>query len=481
MTDSGPLLPSADRAAGSARSAFLIAGTRSGVGKTTVALGLMGALASRGLAVAPFKAGPDFIDPGLHRLAAGRPSRNLDSWMMPPAAVAASFARGLRGHDVAVVEGVMGLFDGAAGDDLSGSSADLARRLGIPVILVVDASGMAASVAAVVHGFATLDPDVNVAGVILNRVASPNHLEHLVDALNAHTTIPVLGHLPRDVGISLPERHLGLVTAEDLSDEGVLTRMAERVAEGVDVDRLLALTTITPPPAPAVVSLPEPVVRIGVARDAAFCFIYPDTVEALEAAGARIVPFSPLSDPSLPEVDALYLPGGYPELHGEALSANVPMLEAVRGAAGTGMPIYAECGGLVYLSQGVTRPDGATFGFCGVLPARCRLLEQRAALGYREIAVTADGPLGQAGSTLRGHEFHYAEIDRAALESSGVSTTLTLARRGGKGARAEGYRVDNVLATWAHVLADHRVAADWVAFVQTCRNTLAAQRSAGLS
>lgn len=476
-------MPSAPMSSTSGPAAFLVAGTRSGVGKTTVTLGLMGALRRRGLSVAPFKAGPDFIDPGLHALAAGRPSRNLDTWMLSPQAVADGFSRGCqRGAggageagtvDVAVVEGVMGLFDGARGADAAGSSADLAKFLNIPVILVVDASGMAASVAAVVHGYATLDPALRVAGVILNRVASGQHLAHLAEALAAHVSVPLLGYLGRAPELAIPERHLGLVTAGELADTGVLERIAERVEKGVDLERLLAVTATSLPTPPASVSTPEslPVatrkkVRLGVARDAAFCFIYPETLEALEQAGAEVMPFSPLVDAALPEVDGLYLPGGYPEVHGAALSANRAMREQVRRAVADGTPVYAECGGLIYLSEGIHLADGTFYPFCGVLPAPCRLQEKRAALGYREVTLLADAPLGAAGDVLRGHEFHYATIDTAALEQAGVSTSFAVARRGGGGgeteSRPEGYRTGNLLATWCHLPVTPAMAVRWV-------------------
>ncbi|MBI5135975.1 MAG: cobyrinate a,c-diamide synthase [Nitrospirae bacterium] len=447
---------------------FTVAGTASGAGKTTVTLGLLRLLRRRGLKVAPFKAGPDYIDPGLHRLAAGRPSRNLDSWMMPWDTLAASFAHAAHGADVALLEGVMGLFDGAGDGTGRGSTASLAKGLGLPVLLVVDASGMAGSVAAVVHGFATLDPDLRIAGVVLNRVAGASHLEHLADAIRP-TGVPLLGHLGRDADIAIPSRHLGLTTAEDLADHTLFERLADHVEAGLDLDALLAAA------APVATRLarhdwPPPRVRLGVARDAAFCFAYPDTLDALAQAGAEIVPFSPLAEVALPDgLDGLYLPGGYPELAAAALSANGAMLGAVRAACAGGMPVFAECGGLIYLSQGIHTTDGRFFPFCGVLPAPCRMNERRVALGYRTLTVTGAGPLGEVGAELKGHEFRYSEVDRDALAAHGVATTLRLTDRLGRGDGGDGYRVHNTWASYAHVLVTDPVARHWVALLEANR------------
>ncbi len=444
---------------------FVVAGTASGVGKTTVTLGVLRALSRRGLKVAPFKAGPDYIDPGLHRLAARRPSRNLDTWMMPPEQVADTFVRAAHGADVALVEGVMGLFDGAGDGTDAGSTAGLAKLLGLPVVLVVDAAKMAGSVAAIVHGFATLDERLTVAGVILNRVAGARHLEHLTDAIERHTSVPVLGTLGRDGELALAERHLGLVTAEDLADRSLLERMADAVAAGVDLDRLLAVAapvnkTENAPP------WPEPTVRLGVARDAAFCFAYPDNLDALARAGAEIVPFSPLTEIELPEgLDGLYLPGGYPELYAEALSQNRPMRAAIRRAAEAGLPIVAECGGLIYLSEGVTTTDGRFFPFCEVLPGPCTMQSKRVALGYRRVTVTSAGPFGAEGAQLRGHEFRYSELDDGRFEQNGVSRTLSLSDRLGRKAVGEGYRIFNTWASYAHVMLSADVADNWVRFL----------------
>lgn len=450
---------------------FVVAAPASGAGKTTVTLGLMGALARRGLAVAPFKAGPDYIDPGLHRQVTGRPSHNLDTWMMGEQRVQSAFEAGTRDADVAVVEGVMGLFDGGRGDDFAGSTAHLAATLHLPVVLVVDCAGMADSVAAVVHGFASLDPSVSVCGVILNRVASKRHLEFLADALSRRTRVPVLGYLMREASLALPSRHLGLVTAQELGDAPALSRIVDQVAAGVDLDALLAragTVHTAPAGAPAQAAPSESVVRLGVASDAAFCFVYPENLTALEAAGAEIVPFSPLADDALPEnLSGLYLPGGYPEVHAEALSANVGMRQAIRDAAATNLPVFAECGGLIYLSEGVTDQAGTFHPFCGVLPARCHMEDKRVALGYREVTLSGDGLLGKKGTVLRGHEFRYSRVDEASLDQAGVARTLTLARRGGENPRAEGFATGRTVATYAHLVLTDDAAASWVAHLKT--------------
>ncbi len=446
---------------------FIVAAPSSGAGKTTVTLGLMGALTRRGLAVAPFKAGPDYIDPGLHRLVAGRSSQNLDTWMMGQKRVQAAFAAGAADADVAVVEGVMGLFDGGRGDNSAGSTAHLAATLNLPVVLVVDCAGMADSVAAVVHGFATLDTRVAVCGVILNRVASKRHLEFLTDALARRTNVPVLGHLMREQTLSLPSRHLGLVTAQEMGKDAVFERIIDQVAAGVDLDALLAVAGKVETGSVETPVAVDPVVRLGVATDAAFSFVYPDNLKALAQAGAEIVPFSPLADKALPErLDGLYLPGGYPEIHAAQLSANSGMRQAIKAASENDLWVFAECGGLIYLSEGVTDQAGEFHPFCGVLPARCTMEDKRVALGYREITLSEDHLLGKKGAVLKGHEFRYSRVDEAALDKKGVSRTLTLARRGGGSPRAEGFLMRRTVATYAHLVLTDDAAASWVAHLR---------------
>ncbi|MDO9083278.1 MAG: cobyrinate a,c-diamide synthase, partial [Humidesulfovibrio sp.] len=423
--------------------ALVLAGTKSGCGKTSVALGLMRALSRRGLCVQPFKAGPDFIDPGLHGKAARRASHNLDTWMLPEAALQACFTRFARDADVVVVEGVMGLFDGRSGAGEEGSTAHLAKVLGLPVLLVLDAAAQARSAAAVALGFARFDPDLPLAGVVLNRVASPRHEALLREALALVPGLPLLGCLPKAEALSLASRHLGLVTAEDAAAEDVgedaasgegglearLEALADWVEQGLDLTALLAaLPDVDLPelslsergPEPPAAAVAPPVrairpVRIGLAQDRAFCFIYAENLRLLEAAGATIVPFSPLTDATLPDgLDGLYLPGGYPELVARELAANAPMLASVRAFCAPGRtarPVWAECGGFMDLQRALVDADGAEHVLCGVFPQRAVMRLSRAALGYREARTLRPGPLGPAGTLLRGHEFHYSEIE----------------------------------------------------------------------
>jgi cobyrinic acid a,c-diamide synthase len=405
---------------------FVLAGTHSGVGKTSLSLGVMGALARRGLAVAPFKVGPDYIDPTYHRVAAGRPSRNLDTWLMPTDEVAAVFARGLRaatddgarpepgqggeGRTVAVVEGVMGLFDGLAGGGERCSTAEVAKLLGLPVFLVVDTSSMARSVGALVHGFRTFDPDLSVAGVVLNKVAGPSHAQMLRDALPG---IPIVGVVPRRPDLHLASRHLGLIpTVEDPELREVLERIVDHVEEHVDLDALLeAATPVTPGDPPPAGQIEDgrggaqrrP--RVAVARDAAFSFYYEDNLDVLAEEGAELVSFRPVEGDGLPVCDALYLGGGYPEVYAGELAANGGLKRDLAEAFGSGLRLYAECGGYLYLGQEIEY-QGSIHRMAGVLPTRASLGGTRLRMGYVTARALAGHPL--AGDGFRGHLFHYS-------------------------------------------------------------------------
>jgi len=448
---------------------IVIAAPASGCGKTIVTLGLLAALRRRGHAVAPFKVGPDFIDPGHHGAACGRPSRNLDGWMCGEAFVRETFARGCDGADLAVIEGVMGLFDGAAGDSEEGSTAEIARWLGGRILLVVDARSQARSAAALVQGFAGFDPRLEFAGVLFNRVAGDRHERLLREAVASVPGLPpVLGCLRRDEELTLPERHLGLVTAGDAATaEDFFDRLADWVEKHLDIDQLLGETggqVYTFDTRVKCVDL-TPKVRLGVARDEAFCFCYPENLELLEAAGAEIVPFSPLRDPALPAgIDGLYLPGGYPELHTGRLAKNEGLLRELREAAEGGLPVYAECGGFMLLAEAIEGEPMA-----GVFPAKARMLARRKALGYREATFTADTPLGRAGTTARGHEFHYSEMD---LPGS-VPTSYRLSRRGGEDLGAEGYRTGNVLGSYVHLHfgSNPQLAGNFVEFCRSLKRS----------
>ncbi len=392
---------------------LVVAGTHSGVGKTTVATGLLGAFAARGRAVTGFKVGPDFIDPSYHALATGRPGRNLDAFLSGPGLVAPLFAHGAAGADLAVVEGVMGLFDGAKGGGELASTAQVAKLLRAPVLLVVDCSAMARSAAAVVHGFASFDPEVWLAGLVLNRVASERHEELLREALTP-LGVPVLGVLRRSDSLATPERHLGLVPAAErrAAARRTVADLAAAVAVACDLDRVAAVAAAAPVLhadawEPRAHAQPGPsTARVAVASGPAFTFVYQENLELLEANGAELVAVDPTVDERLPQATAaLYLGGGFPETYAAALSANEPLRAAVRRFATSGRPVVAECGGLLYLARSL---DGLPM--CGVLHADGRMTG-RLTLGYRQASAVSPSPLAEPGHALRGHEFHYARLE----------------------------------------------------------------------
>jgi cobyrinic acid a,c-diamide synthase len=443
---------------------LVVAGVASGVGKTTVTLGLLEAFQRRGLTVQAFKVGPDFIDPGFHEIATGRPSYNLDGWMCGREHARSTVARRAHDADLAIVEGVMGCFDGLDGTSDDGSTAQVAKWLGAPVVLVIDAEAAARSVAAVVLGFEHFDAELEIGGVIANRVAGDTHARFVQSAIASRCRAVPLGAIPRDAALTLPERHLGLVTA----GEGPLTsdarrRLAEIVERSVDLDALwnLAPPLRIAPPGDAPLPAP-PRARIGVARDPAFCFYYRDNFALLEAAGAELVFWSPLTDRELPRVDGLYFGGGYPELHAAALAANAPVREAVHAFAAAGRPIYAECGGLMYLARALEDLDGTTHAMVGLLPTIVRMRPPRLSLAYTEVTFTGATPLGDAGAVARGHEFHYSRIDPL---PDAVPRAYRLRARHGE-EHAEGYVVGRALMSYVHLhfasnpaLADRFVAA----------------------
>ncbi len=391
---------------------IIIAAPASGSGKTTITLALLRALRRQGRKVGAFKVGPDYIDPMFHARASGRPSVNLDSWAMRIETLAGLGDRVADGVDLVLGEGVMGLFDGAA--DGQGSTADLAALLDLPVLLVVDVRGMGASAAALIEGFTHHRDDVEIAGILLNRVASAGHEALLRRACDDRFAQPVLACLPSDPRLELPARHLGLVPAAELPElEGWLDRAAEIIGERTDLDRLVRLARpfglgLYGPPARPLRPLGQ---RIAVASDIAFAFAYPATIEGWRVAGADILPFAPLADQAPdPAADAVYLPGGYPELHAGRLAASRQFLHGLRTAAARGVFIYGECGG--YMALGGTLTDGAGehHAMAGLLPVATSFAEPRLQLGYRRLKLLEASPLGQAGTTYRGHEFHYASL-----------------------------------------------------------------------
>jgi cobyrinic acid a,c-diamide synthase len=414
----------------------------------------MAALRQRGLVVQPFKVGPDFIDPGHHTAVCGRTSRNLDTWMLSEESVRTTFRVAAEGTGVVVVEGVMGLFDGKGPGEWRGSTAHIAKLLDLPIVLVVDAGGMAGSVAALVKGFAEFDPSLRVAGVICNRVAGPRHYEYLEPAIR-DTGIAPLGWLPERADWQIPERHLGLTTAADHdASPGFWETLGKGLAETVDVDHLLALCE-TDAAAEAVIpwqqqtapSCCSPNTRVAVARDAAFCFYYPENLELLEQAGGQIVPFSPLDRGELPEgIDLLYLGGGYPELHAGRLAANERLRGSIRRFHGRGGTIYAECGGLMYCCRELVDLSGNAFPMLDLLPARTVMQERRTALGYVQLRTTRPSALGPAGIEARGHEFHYSR-----LEPLGPLTYAAELNPGQGPGRADGLIANNLYAGYAHL------------------------------
>ena len=475
---------------------LVVAGTHSGVGKTTVATGLLAALRQAGHRPAGAKVGPDFIDPGYHALACGRPPRNLDAWLCGPEVIPALAGRAADGADVLIVEGVMGLFDGSADGTLS-STADVARLIDAPVVLVVDAGAMSGSVAALVHGYATLDPRVRLGGVVLNQVGSPAHEVQLREAL-APLGYPVLGALRRDDRLTWRDRHLGLVPVAERPAvvTEALDRLAAAVAEQIDLEAVLRLAGTAPPlpvgavPLPAAPDFGDPAtaadggphatgggpkasgggaaaagggaaggrLRIAVAAGAAFTFTYTDTLDALVAGGAEPVPFDPLRDEALPDgIAGLIAGGGFPEVYAADLAANRPMLDDVRRQVGGGLPTWAECGGLLWLCRTL---DGRAMA--GVVPADAEMTG-RLTLGYRTATVAAPSPVGAPGAVLRGHEFHYSTI---------TPTGDALLFRSRFGERPDGFATPTLLATYLH----HHPGGDPSAiahFVATCRGVAA--------
>lgn len=424
--------------------AFVISGTSSGSGKTLVSLGIMEALRRRGLLVQPFKAGPDYIDPGLHSLLLGRPSYNLDTWMMAVKGVRETFQRASFLSGCAVVEGVMGLFDGRGGLTEEGSTAHLSKTLGLPVVLVANAEKAARSMGAVVKGFETFDKSVSVKWVIFNKVGSERHEKILRDSVRS-SKVKVLGCVPKDLSLVLESRHLGLMTASEMGSgwRDFVKRAGDVMEETINLDLLLrGSKTIVSAPKPLQATFPR--VRIAVALDMAFSFYYQENLDILSNAGAELVFFSPLSDRALPEgIGGIYLGGGYPEMHAKALEDNRFLRDEIRQAVEAGMPVYAECGGLMYMGKAI-EADGRVSRMSGVFPWTTRLLPKRKALGYREVSLTGNCPFLKKGK-IRGHEFHYSEMSGAAVGAFAYTVS-------GKDKKyEEGFVYKNTLASYIHL------------------------------
>ena len=424
---------------------FLLAGTHSGCGKSTLAAGILRAFRNQGRSIAPFKAGPDYLDPMLHGIAAGRTSWNLDGFFQDNEGLRETFARGGLGAELALVEGVMGLFDGADSVNFRGSSADLARRLGLPVVLVVDGSGMGGGVAATVLGHARLWPDLELAGVVLNGLGGLGHFELQRAAIEAHTSVAVLGWMPRRSDWCLPERHLGIHQPHEIPGlERALEGLATGIAETVDLERLRSLAR------PVFAVTRAEGARLGdlsvaLGRDEAFAFTYADTLDRLERLGVRWVPFSPLRD-RLPEgVAGLYLPGGYPELHAQTFAANGALHADLRRAHWQGLPILAECGGYMALGESLRDLEGRAHPMAGVIPGRFRMTERLQSFGYKRLRLFQNGLLGPSGSQGLGHEFHHSlredEVSCPAWRTESLEGEGVL----------EGHAQGNLLAGYAHL------------------------------
>lgn len=444
---------------------IMIAGTHSGVGKTTIATGIMAALARRGLKVQAFKTGPDYIDPGYHTLVTGRPSRNLDAFMLPADILEQLFAKAAAKADIAIIEGVMGLFDGGAGG--VGSTANLAKQLKTPVILVVDVGSMADSAGALVYGFIHYDPEVRIAGVILNRTGSERHYRMVKEVIETKLGVSVLGCLHKHDKFTIPERHLGLVPVEEKVHKDWL-KLAERIEEKLDLDMILEFANKAGAMTAIPLSAPhrKSDVRIGIARDEAFTFYYQDGLETLECMGAELVYFSPLRDEKLPEgVDGLIFGGGFPEMFVQELSANVLLQNSIRQADAAGMPIYGECGGLMYLCREMTDFEGNVYPLAGLVPAACQMQKRLVTVGYVEAEACQDTVLCPRKGKLRGHEFHFSTM---VPDDHTFSWAFSFKNQRDGSTYPGGYCSGNLLASYLHChFAGNPEAA--VHFLEKCR------------
>ncbi|MFC9777972.1 cobyrinate a,c-diamide synthase [Paenibacillus chitinolyticus] len=473
----GPIVSRAKR--------LLIAGTGSGVGKTTVTIGVMAALKARGLSVQGFKCGPDYIDPTYHTAVTGRLSRNLDSWMLPADTVREIYCRASRDADIAVIEGVMGFYDGKNPKTNEGSSAEISLLLQCPVILVVNCKSMARSAAAIVKGFQLLDPRVRIAGVFANLVGSEGHYRIVRDAIEQECGVPVIGYMLRDENLAMPERHLGLVPSIGRGElSPFFSQLAERISAHTDLERLLQVADTEPleasarifrpleadgggtapeaPRSPLIgahanvdanaahekVRPPEPRVRIAVAKDAAFHFYYQENLELLQACGAELVYFSPLAGEKLPGgVDGLYLGGGFPEEFAERLAELQEMKQSIAEGIESGLPTLAECGGYMFLTDAIVDTSGKQYPMLGLVPGKVTMQTKLAALGYREATGTEGNFLLGPGDTARGHEFHYSVFEPAA------SATLPPAykTKGMRGSKEEGALKGSLVSGYTHL------------------------------
>ncbi len=450
---------------------ILIAGDRSSAGKTTISIGIMSVLRDMGYNVQPYKVGLDFIDPSYHTEVTGRYSRNLDGYLMSKDAVCEVFSHATKGADIAVIEGVRGLFEGLEATSDIGSTAQIAKILQCPVILAINARSITRSTAALVSGYKSFDPEVNIVGVILNNIGSERHAQKAKTAIETYTKVPVIGVIPRNDSMKISMRHLGLIPALEgrrrLADFDVnLGRIKDIIKEGIDIDRFISIANSAPPLEMPLENIfkPQPqqgIIKIGVALDEAFNFYYRDNLELLELAGAELVYFSPVNDTTLPEVDALYIGGGYPELFTNELEDNISMREAIKQVSSDGLPIYAECGGLMYLTQEITtnvagsgnyhmaEMKGGTFKMVGALPGKT-LMGHKRVVSYNIGSFLEDNIIGKAGASFIGHEFHHSEIVDIPEDTH---FAIKLERGVGIKGDLDGIIVKNTMAAYAHLHA----------------------------
>jgi cobyrinic acid a,c-diamide synthase len=428
---------------------IIIAATGSGAGKTTATVALLGALRARGLRVAAFKCGPDYLDPTYHARVLGKPSQNLDGWMMGRDAVLATFARAAANAEIAVIEGMMGLFDGATPDRDEGSTAEIAKWLSAPVLLVHDASGVARTIAAIAQGFAQFDPELRLGGLICNHVGSKGHLDLLTQSRPAAR---VVGGFPSNPALAFPERHLGLIGAtREVFPDRMIDEWTRAAEQWLNLDAIIELARSSPPlkvPSPKNTAAAATRCRIAIAYDDAFHFYYEDNLRRLEELGAELIRFAPTRDQALPEADGLYFGGGYPEVMARELSSNSSMLQGIRRFATEGRPIYAECGGLMYLSEGIRTLDGARWPMLALLPGVAAMAERLQALGYAEVETRAPTILGPAGLHFRGHQFRYSTLEATSSELH-AHRAYTVAPKWGAPFQ-EGFARGNVLGSYVH-------------------------------
>lgn len=433
----------------------VIGAVSSGSGKTTIVTGILSALRQRGLNVQSYKIGPDYIDPGYHKLASGNPAHNLDSWLMPQEKLKEVFCRTAEDADIAIIEGVMGLYDG--GRKGVSSTAEIAKLLDAPVILVIDAKSMGASAAAIALGFKMYDPEVKLAGVILNRLGSQTHKTMIENALK-NIGIDVFGAVRRDDSLVMPERHLGLLPVEENEEQEIVDKIGEAVGNQVDLDEIMKLAETQFSIDIDEIEednenedIPQKKIKIAVAKDDAFSFYYPESIRMLEKCGAEIVNFSPLKDKKLPKCDGVILGGGFPEMFAKELQANVSMHKSLRKAARKGKPVYAECGGFMYLTEGVVDFEGKFHEMCGIIPCKVQMNNKLQMVGYVEAKTEIDTVLGCKGTKIKGHEFHFSSEILEEMDMQGFTRAFTFTRMRNNTTYLAGLTRDNILGSYLHL------------------------------